>query len=1052
MLIPGGMHMEALKKGDIVLNAKQTADLLKSGRAAGHGKAYADGTVGNIRNLISSSLSAYAKGTFSPVAVSHAYAEGSDEDPFDFIEIKLDRLERQIDRFLENAEWRESLSGKLTNYQSAINATEKLIATQNSAYNRYMSQANSIGLDESIKKLVRDGTIDVTQYGEETQKLIDKYQEWYEKALDCKDAIAELRNEQKELLQQKFDAIVDYYEVRTDTANAYTDRYESLANYRDQVGYSRVSDTQRQMYKDQMTHEQWNLTHLQRALDSYEKEFEKQMKSGAITKYSEAWYSARAQIQEFEASIYDSRTALSELEEQIRTIDFERFENAVNKFENWSDTLSGILNLKEARGETVTEYDYNRQLKANNLSIDALYKQREAFAEEQARYAVNSEKYQEMSEAIQECDIAILDLLADNEELKDSIREYRWSDFKEGQEEIDFMISELDHLMSLLNDEGFVDPDTGFISDQGYAQVGLATKGIEIYTQKIADYRTALEKLQEDLDNGNISQSEYTEESREFIEAIQDSTSAIQDYKDAIVDLYIEEQEKQNELLQEEISLRQDALDKKRSYYEYDRKISEKNRDVNALQAQIAALSGVSSAAARAELARLQDELREAQDDLNDTRKDHEFDLRDDAYDEMSDNANKALDRLTESVRSNMEVQQQVITDMLNVVKDKYKEVFSEISDVISQTGLVTSESLADALASLSNQSGASNSVNNALKNPNNVTGSDSITNTNTSTIVTGNETTEKAEQAASEYESTKNRKLVVLKLNKTSISVKEKKSYKITAQMLPSDATKSIKWKSSNTKIATVSNGSIKGVKAGSATITCYDEISGLSATCSVTVTATPKKNANITSSGGGKGTNGVVEVAGGLYLRSDTDARKTNNKITLMPNGAKVTILDSAKAWNGETWYKVKYGSKTGWSNANYIKKYARGTERITHEQLGLIDEEGREMLVTKHGILTRLYPGEGVIPHNLTENLMEIGKMNFGDMLKNLQRSSSPVYSPTINRENKINISLHYDNLLSVSGDVTKEALPPLKEILKQSCTYTANYLKKEMNKLK
>ena len=119
------MHMEALKKGDIVLNAKQTADLLKSGRAAGHGKAYADGTVGNIRNLISSSLSAYAKGTFSPVAVSHAYAEGSDEDPFDFIEIKLDRLERQIDRFLENAEWRESLSGKLTNYQSAINATEK---------------------------------------------------------------------------------------------------------------------------------------------------------------------------------------------------------------------------------------------------------------------------------------------------------------------------------------------------------------------------------------------------------------------------------------------------------------------------------------------------------------------------------------------------------------------------------------------------------------------------------------------------------------------------------------------------------------------------------------------------------------------------------------------------------------------------------------------------------------------------------------------------------------------------------------------------------------
>ena len=43
-LIPGGMHTENLKKGDVVLNHRQTADLVKSGKAAGHGTAYAQGS------------------------------------------------------------------------------------------------------------------------------------------------------------------------------------------------------------------------------------------------------------------------------------------------------------------------------------------------------------------------------------------------------------------------------------------------------------------------------------------------------------------------------------------------------------------------------------------------------------------------------------------------------------------------------------------------------------------------------------------------------------------------------------------------------------------------------------------------------------------------------------------------------------------------------------------------------------------------------------------------------------------------------------------------
>ena len=48
----------------------------------------------------------------------------------------------------------------------------------------------------------------------------------------------------------------------------------------------------------------------------------------------------------------------------------------------------------------------------------------------------------------------------------------------------------------------------------------------------------------------------------------------------------------------------------------------------------------------------------------------------------------------------------------------------------------------------------------------------------------------------------------------------------------------KSVIWESSDTKVATVtSKGKVKGVKAGTATITCTSVATGLKATCKVTV-----------------------------------------------------------------------------------------------------------------------------------------------------------------------------------------------------------------------
>ena len=78
--------------------------------------------------------------------------------------------------------------------------------------------------------------------------------------------------------------------------------------------------------------------------------------------------------------------------------------------------------------------------------------------------------------------------------------------------------------------------------------------------------------------------------------------------------------------------------------------------------------------------------------------------------------------------------------------------------------------------------------------------------------------------------------------LNKSKVTVQKNKTVTLKATVYPSKLEdKSVTWKSSNTKVATVTSaGKVKGIKAGTATITCTSNATGLSTTCKVTVTGT--------------------------------------------------------------------------------------------------------------------------------------------------------------------------------------------------------------------
>lgn len=91
--------------------------------------------------------------------------------------------------------------------------------------------------------------------------------------------------------------------------------------------------------------------------------------------------------------------------------------------------------------------------------------------------------------------------------------------------------------------------------------------------------------------------------------------------------------------------------------------------------------------------------------------------------------------------------------------------------------------------------------------------------------------------------------------LNKNSTSITVNGVETLGATVSPYNATnQGVSWSSSNTSIATVSNGTVRGVAEGSATITVTTSDGGFTATCSVTVKAS--------GGGGGGGSDPVDDV----------------------------------------------------------------------------------------------------------------------------------------------------------------------------------------------
>lgn len=751
---------------------------------------------------------------------------------------------------------------------------------------------------------------------------------------------------------------------------------------------------------------------------------------------------------------------ISEAQDALIEATLKKYQDIIDNLDRISTTLDNSLELKEARGETITEEDYQRPLEVANEQIDELYKKREQLLKQQGIYDVGSAKYDDYAEQIADIDDEIYGLLGDIEDLKDKIWEVRWEPFFDGMEAAENLRNEMDQVRDLLDSDAFID-ENGGLTESGVTNIALISAAMNNAKQQIKDYSTALEKLEQDLDAGNISTDEFREQQQSFLESIRNSVGDVEDYKNSLIDLYTEMLEKENEVVQDSISKQEELMDIRKKNSDYAKSIRNQTKEINQIQAQINALSGSTNQSSIAERKRLEAQLAELEEELQSSQEDRAYDVRQSGLDGLSNDLNDALNDTLNEITYNADKQEEVVSNMLNNVLNNYKDVYSKINQIISDTGIVPSDDFQQVIDNIGTQQGAQSQVDASNTIAPDYTPNDYVTDINTGAIQSGSNqaNNDKIQDAIEKEPNTDNRPVAQITLKPTSLSLQEGKSSTIKANIRPTDAAnKSVKWSSSNTKVATVSNGVVKAVKAGSAKITCTaQDGSGISASCSVTVTAKPKASKPSTSTSGGDGKPRVGDKATltGWYYYDSYGKNPAGNRYSGVKNGVVIDAYSASKyGGKGKNvgGYDVhiksadgKYGD-LGWVKLSQLKGYAGGTTRVGSSQLAWTQEEGAEIIISPStgAMLTPLKLGDGVIPHNLTKNLMEWGKLNPNQVIP---YSANAILPANIDNRN-ITVQNNYDSLISIrDSTITQDSINDLKNFISQEVYTTLSKKFKE-----
>ena len=180
-----------------------------------------------------------------------------------------------------------------------------------------------------------------------------------EKALDCRDAIIDLKEQESKLIEQRFNNIKDEYDAILKQFEHTQSMLESAIDITETSGY--IVSTK--YYDSLISNENEKINKLYAEREALVNSLNSALSSGKIDKYSESWYNMQDEIDSIDESIQDCNKSTIEWGNSIRQIQwdlFDKLQDRISKINDEADFLKELMSSEkmydDKNGGQITEY------------------------------------------------------------------------------------------------------------------------------------------------------------------------------------------------------------------------------------------------------------------------------------------------------------------------------------------------------------------------------------------------------------------------------------------------------------------------------------------------------------------------------------------------------------------------------------------------------------------------------------------------------------------------------------------------------------------------
>lgn len=585
---------------------------------------------------------------------------------------------------------------------------------------------------EHYKKLIREGTLGsdgiASIKNENLKNALKDYQTYYEKAKACKEQVASLTDQLKDLYEtlanNPIDSASDKIEklgTKMDILNA---KVGNLTfNPTKKIGTSDIDSLYKQIIKNYDSQLSASKTAYTGATKSYNSNKSSLTKSLKKTKAKnigltqKEFNSIKSNLKSNKSISYNlinkiendnlrekciahneyllaKNTATDNYNQakadhtsnvrQVRKDRFddvhERYDNKAGLIEQRKNAVSNSLNIAEAKGQLIGEAYYTRQ--ANAVKSDMKLKQEEAgeLAKKLSTIKFGSDEWYEAQEALNGVYESIQQDEQELAEFQKSINELKFDRFDELLNKLGDITDETDFLIDMLDSDNLFDSDTGMITDDGITAIGLTAQNYDTYLAEAQKYKDAIADLNEMYKNGEISLTDYNSQLRTYQQGQRDSIKSANEAKKSLVAYVKQGLDAQNDALSDAIDKKKKLLETEKDLHDFQSKIADQNKNIAKIEKQIAALESDDSEENRKKLQQLKSNLQDAQKDREDTLYDRSISDQEDSLDKMLENSKKQAEDYLKDTNK-------VFSDALTYVNANSSQVASNIEKIAKDTG-----------------------------------------------------------------------------------------------------------------------------------------------------------------------------------------------------------------------------------------------------------------------------------------------------------------------------------------------------------------------------